>query len=247
MIASALARGRHLGLPREPTARQGARLRDRHATRTLAEAAPTQLHATTHLASPSAREMTAMDHYDDAPLPVVVHLDGIMVYANHAGHQMARNAGHLGEAESLVGRPIHDFIPSAFIPKAAQVHAAVIEANETVCAFHFDILDHRGETFSILGTAEPILWQGKRAVRVFIQPLAEVLALRHPETHRLGHLSCLSQRERQIALLIAEGCRTAEIAADLGIQISTVRTHLRTIMRKTGTHTRVSLVRWVLG
>ncbi|MGH2500484.1 MAG: response regulator transcription factor [Candidatus Limnocylindria bacterium] len=48
----------------------------------------------------------------------------------------------------------------------------------------------------------------------------------------------LSQREREVLDHLGRGLRDKEIAAQLGISIETVRTHVRNAMRTIGAHTR---------
>lgn len=45
-------------------------------------------------------------------------------------------------------------------------------------------------------------------------------------------------REREILGALAQGLRDKEIAAQLGISIETVRTHVRNALRTLGAHTR---------
>jgi DNA-binding CsgD family transcriptional regulator len=52
----------------------------------------------------------------------------------------------------------------------------------------------------------------------------------------------LSARERQIALLVEAGHSNKTIAYELGVSESTVATHVRRIMAKTGAESRVGLV-----
>jgi len=49
----------------------------------------------------------------------------------------------------------------------------------------------------------------------------------------------LSAREREVLALLAEGLANAEIAAELGISINTVRNHVRAVLRKLGLRSRV--------
>jgi PAS domain S-box-containing protein len=56
----------------------------------------------------------------------------------------------------------------------------------------------------------------------------------------------LTQREREIVTAVALGHQTPEIAEELHISQETVRTHVRNLMVKTGTHTRAHLVAKVL-
>jgi DNA-binding NarL/FixJ family response regulator len=56
----------------------------------------------------------------------------------------------------------------------------------------------------------------------------------------------LSRREREILGMIAKGDSTSAVAARLGISVSTVRNHLKSIYRKVGVTSQVSLVRKLL-
>jgi DNA-binding CsgD family transcriptional regulator len=53
----------------------------------------------------------------------------------------------------------------------------------------------------------------------------------------------LTQREREVALLVAEGLRSREVAERLGIASQTVKSHLKTIFDKLGVRNRVELAR----
>lgn len=66
---------------------------------------------------------------------------------------------------------------------------------------------------------------------------------RAPETPESG-LEPLTQREREVVILVAEGLTNAQIAARLGITAKTVQTHRSRIMEKLGVHDRTDLVRY---
>ncbi|MDZ7677349.1 MAG: LuxR C-terminal-related transcriptional regulator [Acidimicrobiales bacterium] len=55
-------------------------------------------------------------------------------------------------------------------------------------------------------------------------------------------LTRLSAREQQVLAMLSSGVATDAIAADLGIQSSTVRSHLRSIYSKLGVRSRVAAV-----
>ena len=55
-------------------------------------------------------------------------------------------------------------------------------------------------------------------------------------------LNGLSDRERQIALLAGEGRTNADIAALFSISIFTVKTHMKSIYKKTGMRTRAQFI-----
>ncbi len=54
----------------------------------------------------------------------------------------------------------------------------------------------------------------------------------------------LTSREEQVLVTVAHGRTNAEIAADLHVSLSTVKTHLASIMTKLGARNRVELVMW---
>jgi DNA-binding CsgD family transcriptional regulator len=59
----------------------------------------------------------------------------------------------------------------------------------------------------------------------------------------IGIADGLTQREREVALLVAEGLRSREVAERLGIASQTVKSHLKTIFDKLGVRNRVELAR----
>lgn len=60
----------------------------------------------------------------------------------------------------------------------------------------------------------------------------------HPEP---ASMSRLSDRERQISLLVARGMKNKDIAAELTISENTVKRHLQSIFSKTGARDRLEL------
>ena len=54
-------------------------------------------------------------------------------------------------------------------------------------------------------------------------------------------LEMLSERERQIALLVVKGLTNKAIAKELGVAEGTVKVHLRTMYQKFGIYRRVKL------
>jgi DNA-binding NarL/FixJ family response regulator len=84
-----------------------------------------------------------------------------------------------------------------------------------------------------------------RAVRTvagggaFVDPSLSVDLLRSPAA---GQLAGLSDRERQILSMLADGVPNKEIAARLFLSPETVRTHVRNAMRKLDADTRTQAV-----
>ena len=61
---------------------------------------------------------------------------------------------------------------------------------------------------------------------------------------RAQPLVALTDREEEVALTVAQGRTNAEIADELHISLSTVKTHLASLMAKLGARNRVELVMW---
>ena len=59
-------------------------------------------------------------------------------------------------------------------------------------------------------------------------------------------LSVLSEREREVLQLLAEGKATREIAAALSVSTKTVETHRRRLMEKLNLHTIAELTKFAL-
>ena len=54
----------------------------------------------------------------------------------------------------------------------------------------------------------------------------------------------LTEREEEVLLTVARGRTNAEIAAELHISLSTVKTHLASLMSKLGARNRVEIAMW---
>jgi two-component system NarL family response regulator len=63
---------------------------------------------------------------------------------------------------------------------------------------------------------------------------------------RVPDASAISQRERQVLALLAQGMRSPQIARQLGISAATVEVHRRNMMRKLGLHTVAELTRYAV-
>jgi DNA-binding NarL/FixJ family response regulator len=57
-------------------------------------------------------------------------------------------------------------------------------------------------------------------------------------------LSPLTEREEEVLVTVARGRTNAEIAQDLHISLSTVKTHLASLMQKIGARNRVEIAIW---
>jgi DNA-binding CsgD family transcriptional regulator len=81
-----------------------------------------------------------------------------------------------------------------------------------------------------------------RALVVLIDPSHET----EPSAALLQRLFHLTRTEAEIALRVARGVEPKQIAADLSVSITTVRTHLHRVFHKTGTHRQAELLRVLL-
>jgi PAS domain S-box-containing protein len=66
-----------------------------------------------------------------------------------------------------------------------------------------------------------------------------------PENHNAARIP-LTDREKQVLILVAEGKSTKEVAAALGISYKTADSHRTKIMDKLDLHETASLVRWAI-
>jgi DNA-binding CsgD family transcriptional regulator len=86
------------------------------------------------------------------------------------------------------------------------------------------------------------------AVLGLVRPHLEQFRRRaHTRRRRVDSASRLTQREREILAVVADGATNGEVAAMLGISPQTVRKHLENAYEKLGVHTRTGAVAALLG
>lgn len=101
------------------------------------------------------------------------------------------------------------------------------------------VIEGLGERLRIEVTA---VGKGKTQFHLWREPLPEPLQV-GPEAAAGGPADGLTHREREVALLVADGLRSREVAERLGIASQTVKSHLKTIFDKLGVRNRVELAR----
>lgn len=104
------------------------------------------------------------------------------------------------------------------------------------------VMEGLGERLRIEVTA---VGKGKTQFHLWREPLPEPLQL-SPDTAAAAAgqpADGLTHREREVALLVADGLRSREVAERLGIASQTVKSHLKTIFDKLGVRNRVELAR----
>ncbi|WP_163509493.1 response regulator [Fodinicola acaciae] len=72
--------------------------------------------------------------------------------------------------------------------------------------------------------------------------IARIASTPEPSTVDLGSLSALTEREREVVTLVAEGLANDEIAERLFISPTTAKTHVSRALTKTGARDRAQLV-----
>jgi DNA-binding CsgD family transcriptional regulator len=103
------------------------------------------------------------------------------------------------------------------------------------------VMEGHGERLRIEVTA---VGKGKTQFHLWREPLPE--PIHNPAeatTPTPAPADGLTQREREVALLVADGLRSREVAERLGIASQTVKSHLKTIFDKLGVRNRVELAR----
>jgi DNA-binding CsgD family transcriptional regulator len=101
-------------------------------------------------------------------------------------------------------------------------------------------MEGHGERLRIEVTA---VGKGKTQLHLWREPLPEPLHLGPEPVATPSPADGLTQREREVALLVADGLRSREVAERLGIASQTVKSHLKTIFDKLGVRNRVELAR----
>ncbi len=71
-------------------------------------------------------------------------------------------------------------------------------------------------------------------------------AIAHPGDRPASALSTLTEREREVLKLIAEGLSSKEIAAQLGVSLKTIESHRANLMDKLDIHKVSGLVRFAI-
>ena len=101
------------------------------------------------------------------------------------------------------------------------------------------VMEGHGERLRIEVTA---VGKGRTQLHLWREPLPDPVQI-GPEPVQASPSDGLTQREREVALLVADGLRSREVAERLGIASQTVKSHLKTIFDKLGVRNRVELAR----
>lgn len=102
------------------------------------------------------------------------------------------------------------------------------------------IMEGNGERLRIEVTA---VGKGKTQLHLWREPMPESMPIGPEAAPAPSPADGLTHREREVALLVADGLRSREVAERLGIASQTVKSHLKTIFDKLGVRNRVELAR----
>jgi DNA-binding CsgD family transcriptional regulator len=102
------------------------------------------------------------------------------------------------------------------------------------------VMEGLGERLRIEVTA---VGKGKTQLHLWREPLPEAVQVGPEPVAAPPASDGLTHREREVALLVADGLRSREVAERLGIASQTVKSHLKTIFDKLGVRNRVELAR----
>jgi len=84
------------------------------------------------------------------------------------------------------------------------------------------------------------VWLGRRLVDHLLQKQASAVATQ-ADAEKIESYASLTSREREVALLVANGASNKAVARRLGIVERTVKAHMSAIFGKTNTHDRLQL------
>jgi two-component system, NarL family, response regulator NreC len=102
------------------------------------------------------------------------------------------------------------------------------------------------------GAAQDLIQAVRRATaaRLFLSAAVSAIASGGKQGDRLTGMEegvrPLSTREREVLQLIAEGCTSKEVARQLGISATTVKSHRNHIMEKLNIHDKAGLTRYAI-
>ena len=169
---------------------------------------------------------------------IVADSDGRVIQANRAAERVLQRGDGLTVRDGKLGA-LHVFDSARF---EASIAAAAAEQKTGAAIGRMRIRRHDGHppymlTVAPLG-ADLALYGRSLALIVFGDPDEKT-----PSERELAEFFRLSPAESRLAVALLAGKKLVEIAADFGVQITTLRTQLSSILRKTGVTRQVDLIR----
>ncbi len=189
----------------------------------------------------------ALAALDQIPICVIIVDDaGMVLDSNHVANEvlalrdglMVDRSGLKGDTrEATLG--LHQLIATA-INHDRQVDP---EATDTILLNRPSGRPSLAVTVGRLPLASRFLGTDRRAAAIYITDPQTPFDL---DSAKLRRLYKLTPAEARLAAHMAQGSRLEDAAADLGVSLNTVRTHLKRIFSKTGTDRQAELVRLII-
>ena len=184
--------------------------------------------------------------------------DGIEVVAQAAdGREAVELARRLRPDVCLldIRMPVLDGIEATRLlagPDVAHPMAVVVITTFDLDEYVFGALDAGARGFLLKDAGPELLVQALHAAAsgdALIAPnvtvrVIEAFAKRTSPAAVRRPIEPLTEREEEVVRTVARGATNAEIATELYISVSTVKTHLASLMTKLGARNRVELARW---
>jgi DNA-binding CsgD family transcriptional regulator len=182
-------------------------------------------------------------HLDRYPQPFfIADADTRVLFANRAGHD------HIGRSAGLhieMGR-----LRVSSAKKDAALRRAVHSIAANPSSPHCRLEIHRERRTPVTVLVMPIPNSGAIPLGV-AQPAAAILILdadaaAHPDPQMLIDLFSLTSAEARVTALLVRGKNLEEVATELNVSFTTVRTHIRNVLSKTATNRQGALISLVL-
>jgi DNA-binding CsgD family transcriptional regulator len=173
---------------------------------------------------------------------IVADGEGRVIELNHAAERLLRR----GDGLTIRNGKLCAIRVFEVKKLAALIRAAAAE--KTVAAIGRMLVGRRGGQKNYGLTVAPI---GGDDLAVFDRPLA-IIFVRVPEDDAPSEADVaqafgLSPAESRVAVALLAGKKLPDIAAEVGVRITTLRTQLRSILRKTGAERQADLIQILSG
>ncbi len=181
-------------------------------------------------------------------------------FANHEGQRLCLLWNHGALAARALNPRDAFVVPSPILQACAELKTAVLARNpKTLTLLPGDVANVRNSLqpalraqVSVHNNPASALARPRFLVVLDTRPAAKpphdagetALGNAGPDggRDRFGVLRELTPREREIALLVCEGCNNAEIAQRLSKSVLTIKTQLNSVFRKLGVNSRTRLM-----
>lgn len=167
---------------------------------------------------------------DDVKQSVIVTtLDGVITHWNQYAEELFG-----WKRDEVLGRLITEVTPTAGTAEQAEAIMETLRSGHS-WGGRFTVQHRDGREFEVMVIDSPLMRDGE---------IAGILGVSIPVNQNGNRTEPdpLSRREREIAVMTAEGMTSATIATALGISTRTVETHRANVYRKLGIRSRTALI-----